>query len=115
MASTGGESNGRIGGVCADRRVGEASGDAATMAEMAVAGGRGGAVGRDGRGVFLPFPDEKTLAIHADGHYRGSPRVEKELVYVVQTDKGQETLTPEEFAQRYHWKNDPTRVRLTGK
>lgn len=36
-----------------------------------------------------------------DGHYRGSPDVEKELVYVVQTNQGQDTLTPAEFAQKY--------------
>jgi hypothetical protein len=30
-------------------------------------------------------------------------------------DGGQVTLTPEEFAQKYGWKNDPERVRLTGK
>ena len=43
-------------------------------------------------------------------HNRGSCGIESEIVYVVQTDKGQETLTPEEFAKRYNWKNDPTRA-----
>jgi hypothetical protein len=32
--------------------------------------------------------------------------------YVVQTDTGQETLSPEEFRKKYGWKNDPERVRL---
>jgi WD40 repeat protein len=50
--------------------------------------------------------------ISPDGHYRGSPDVEKELVYVVQTDQGQETLTPAEFAKKYNWKNDPSKVGL---
>ena len=45
-----------------------------------------------------------------EGHFSGSSGLEKELVYVVQTALGQETLTPEEFAGRYHWKNDPTKV-----
>ena len=34
------------------------------------------------------------------------------MVHIVQTDQGQETLTPEEFAKKYGWKNDPERVRL---
>ena len=40
----------------------------------------------------------------------GSPGVEKEFVYVVQTDTGQETLAPEEFALKYGWKNDPLKA-----
>ena len=58
--------------------------------------------------------EDRWLVVSADGHYRGPPQVEEEPVYVVQTDKGQHTLTPEEFAQKYGWKNDPERVRLTG-
>jgi hypothetical protein len=38
--------------------------------------------------------------------------VERLLAYVVQTDQGQETLSPQEFAKKYGWKNDPERVRL---
>ncbi len=30
------------------------------------------------------------------------------------SDKTQEPLTPAEFAQKYHWKNDPDKVRRTG-
>ena len=42
------------------------------------------------------------------GHYRcENPTVEAELVYVVQTEQGQQTLTPPEFAAKYGWKNDP--------
>lgn len=41
-------------------------------------------------------------------------RVDQTLVYVAQTGAGQETLTPEQFAAKYGWKNDPERVRLTG-
>jgi hypothetical protein len=33
---------------------------------------------------------------------------------VVQTDQGQETLSPEEFAQKYGWQNDADKVRLLG-
>jgi hypothetical protein len=57
------------------------------------------------------LPDGQ-VAISPDGHIRGTPGAEKELVYVVVTDTGQETLTPAEFAQKYGWKNDPEKVRL---
>jgi WD40 repeat protein len=66
------------------------------------------------RGTLVPLGSQ-WLVIGADGHYRGSPRVERELVYVVQTDQGQETLSPEEFSKKYGWKNDPDRGRLLGK
>jgi hypothetical protein len=46
------------------------------------------------------------------GHCRGSPGIEKEIVYIVQTDAGQEVLAPDAFAKKYGWKNDPQRVRL---
>jgi WD40 repeat protein len=65
------------------------------------------------RGTLVPLREEQYLAVSPDGHYRGPRRIERELVYVVQTDQGQDTLTPEEFAQKYGWKNDPDRVRLT--
>ena len=36
-----------------------------------------------------------------------------ELVHVVQTDDDRQiTLTPQEFAEQYGWKNDPSQVRL---
>jgi hypothetical protein len=47
-----------------------------------------------------------------DGHYRGALGVEKGIVYVVQTEAGQELLDPDEFEKKYGWKNDPQRVRL---
>lgn len=69
-------------------------------------------------GVAAPSPDGKVPAkdryvfISPEGHYRGSPQIERQLVYVVLTDDGrQETLTPDEFAQKYGWKNAPARVR----
>ena len=40
------------------------------------------------------------------------PRIEQELVYVGQTDHGQETLTPEEVDTKYGWKNAPDQVGL---
>jgi len=63
-------------------------------------------------GVLALLTDDKSLIISPTGHYRGTPRVERELVYVVDTDEGQETLTPEEFSQKYGWKNDPTKASI---
>jgi WD40 repeat protein len=54
-----------------------------------------------------------TVLISPEGHYRVSkPEVERDLVYVVETSSGQETLTPEEFNRRFGWRNDPQRVRF---
>ncbi len=53
------------------------------------------------------------LAVTPSGHYRVSPlEFERDLVYVVQTADCQLTLTPAEFEQRFHWKNDPKTVVL---
>lgn len=69
-----------------------------------------------GRGSLVRLRNDHWLAIHPDGHYRGTPRVERELVYVAQLDDGSQiTLTPEEFEKRFKWKNDPDKVRLIGK
>jgi WD40 repeat protein len=72
------------------------------------------ATGRRG-GVWLALPESRYLAVGLDGHYGGSARLERQLVYVVQTEQGQETLGPEEFTRKYGWKNDPERVHLIGK
>jgi WD40 repeat protein len=50
------------------------------------------------------------LAVSPDGHYRGSPGIEQDVIYVVQTESGQATLSPDEFAKRFGWKNDPGKV-----
>jgi WD40 repeat protein len=67
------------------------------------------------RAVLVPLANPHGLALSPDGHYRGTPGLDEELVYVVQTDRGQETLRPQEFAARFGWKNDPARVPLGGK
>jgi WD40 repeat protein len=55
--------------------------------------------------------DGKQLAvISAAGHYRVHDEATYELVYVVQTAKGQETLSPKEFAAKYKFKNNPAAV-----
>jgi WD40 repeat protein len=61
--------------------------------------------------VLLGLPRDEALAVGASCHYRCTPGVERDLVYIVQTDKGQETLTPEEFARKYKWKNDPLQIK----
>jgi hypothetical protein len=63
------------------------------------------------RAVLHGLPDDRGLAVSADGHFRCTAGVEDDLLYVVQTDKGQETLAPQEFARRHGWKNDPDKVR----
>jgi WD40 repeat protein len=64
-------------------------------------------------GTIVMLTDNAWLTCAPEGHFRGSPRVERELVYVVQTEAGQETLTPAEFNKQYGWKNDPEKVKLT--
>jgi WD40 repeat protein/serine/threonine protein kinase len=64
------------------------------------------------RATLVVLRGEEYLAVSPDGHYRGTPGVEEHLVCVVQTDRGQETLAPEEFTRKYGWRNDPERVRL---
>jgi len=54
------------------------------------------------------------MVVSAEGHYILSGLSDSQIVYVVQTGQGQETLTPAEFSKKYGWKNDPGRVRLTG-
>ena len=54
--------------------------------------------------------DAGWLVLSEDGHYRAENKiVEKEVVYVVQTDEGQQMLSPQAFAAKYKWKNDPIR------
>ncbi len=65
------------------------------------------------QGELLILANDKALAVSAAGHYRGTPSdavVRRDIVYVVQTTDGQLTLTPDEFEQRFGWKNDPTQV-----
>jgi hypothetical protein len=71
--------------------------------------------GRPGS-ILMVFPEDRHLILMPDGHFRGTPGVEEELVCVVLTEDGrQETLTTTAFAHKYGWKNDPDKVRLAGK
>jgi WD40 repeat protein len=65
-------------------------------------------------GELLPSDPFAYLAVTPDGHYRGSARAERLTRIVVQKrDGSSETLTPSEFEQKYGFKNDPAKVRLT--
>jgi WD40 repeat protein len=64
------------------------------------------------RGTVVALDKGDWFVLSPDGHYRGPPVLEQELVYVVVTDDGQKTLTPEEFRQQYGWQNDPSRAKL---
>jgi WD40 repeat protein len=64
------------------------------------------------RCTLVNLRNEQGVALSPDGHFSGTPWVERELVCVVRRQDSQETLAPEEFARRFGWKNDPTRVRL---
>ena len=65
--------------------------------------------------TLVPLANDQALTLSAEGHYRGPAETEESLVYVVQTDQGQETLNPEEFSKKYGWKNDPQRIRIIDK
>jgi WD40 repeat protein len=49
--------------------------------------------------------------VSANGHYRAETDSESELIYVAQTDIGQQTFSPSEFATKFNWKNS-TKVNL---
>jgi WD40 repeat protein len=64
--------------------------------------------------TFVFLNGLEPVAINPQGHYLADRGVDKELVYVVEKEGGEQlTLTPAEFAKRYGWKNDPQKV-LTG-
>ena len=65
------------------------------------------------RGVLLCDPSG-VVSVMPDGHYKADQAAtEADLVYVVLTEKGQDTLPPAKFAAKYKWKNQPNVVKLT--
>lgn len=54
---------------------------------------------------------DQILAVSADGHYRCPNEAESELIAVVQTDKGQETVSLKEFATKFGFRNSPGMVK----
>jgi hypothetical protein len=74
-----------------------------------------GNFGTAGMGDWRGFMRNVGLAVSPEGDYRALPNLEKEILYVAQTDHGQETFTPDEFAKKYGWKNDPERLQVPTK
>ncbi len=58
-------------------------------------------------GVFVSaISGDQWVIIGPDGHYRGSSRIDEQLVCVALTEDGaQETYTPAGFASKFGWKN----------
>lgn len=54
---------------------------------------------------------EQMLAVGADGNHRCPNADESELIAVVQTDKGQDTLSLKEFAAKFGFRNSPGAVK----
>jgi hypothetical protein len=65
--------------------------------------------------IHLYGKPDQHLAVSAEGHYRISSQAWRHVVYVVGTEAGQETLTPEQFEKEYARKNDPEKVRPLGR
>ena len=66
-------------------------------------------------GTLLLLLGGRYVVFSSEGHYLPSAQgVEAELVCVVQTEAGQETLSPADFAKRFGWTNDPGQARLVG-
>jgi len=66
------------------------------------------------RGVYIA-EDDQIVAVSADGNHRAEGGALEELVAVVLTEKGQETLTPAAFAEKYKWKNNPAATKFANK
>ena len=65
--------------------------------------------------VYLqPEAPHRYLVVGGEGHYRGVPQrmIDAEMVCVVQSERGQEALTPAQFEEKYGWKNEPEQVQL---
>ncbi len=72
------------------------------------------AVSHQWLGTLWPeLSDGGWLVIGPTGHCRGSKGIAEHVVYVAQLDDGSNiTLTPQEFAKRFGWKNDPEKATL---
>jgi WD40 repeat protein len=59
--------------------------------------------------VLTGDPDQH-FAVSADGHYHIWSQAWRPFVYVVQTDAGQEMLSPEAFQKKYDWEDHPEKA-----
>jgi WD40 repeat protein len=66
-------------------------------------------------GVWLRLTGDRYLTVAPEGSFYNSSHDEHDLFCVAQTEKGQETLTLDEFRAKYGWKNDSDHVRLITK
>lgn len=85
------------------------------LGEEGVLGYRGFDVDRSERlGTLWPaINDKHWVCIGPDGHYHGSMGIEEHIVVVAMLEDGsQQTFTPQEFAEKFGWKNDPAKARL---
>ena len=63
--------------------------------------------------LFPWLTGERWLCLGPTGHYRGSPGVEDQIVYVAMLEDGsQRSYAPAEFAEKFGWKNDPEKATL---
>jgi hypothetical protein len=61
--------------------------------------------------TYAPVRSGEGIFVSPEGHYKATDGIADEIVYVVEKDDGtQETLTPQEMADKYHWTNDPSRA-----
>lgn len=66
-------------------------------------------------GSHLVWSGEDYMFVSPEGHWCGSPDIEDKLIYVARTAEGrQTTFSSAEFADRFGWKNDAEKVKLTG-
>jgi WD40 repeat protein len=62
----------------------------------------------------LVADDKQFVAISAEGYFRTAPEIESELVYVIQTEKSQDTMEPKAFWAKHAWRNNAAAVKLNG-
>lgn len=61
----------------------------------------------------LALVNNRLIGFSADGHHTASQQEEQQLIYQVEYEDGRrEDLTPAEFADKFGWKNDPSKVKL---
>jgi hypothetical protein len=64
---------------------------------------------------FRSFPPDigETIVIGLAYHDCGSANIDQHIVYVAQLEDGSNvTYTPAEFANKFNWKNDPSKARF---
>jgi hypothetical protein len=65
------------------------------------------------KGTLVVAPDQShAVAVSTAGQYRTPDEAAADVVYVAQTDQGQETLSPKAFKDRFKWTNNPGAVTL---